>query len=213
MNPIEVPDLFLKTTGRSLPDWLSANSRGGRMPFTKNFDFRNVNQGMLRYDRFDTQKPYVTTPVTRSVQEFNPPELPAIKIPKPAVAARLPNYLNTPQRPSAYQSYAKSKLGNYGWNDSEWGALYNLWQKESGWRNVPNPTSSARGIAQTLMSIHFNRDPKAYGKFDKGWELNPKAQEFLADPTKQIDWGMNYIRNAYGSPSRALQFHIKNNYY
>lgn len=83
----------------------------------------------------------------------------------------------------------------YGWRGAEWSALRELWTKESGWNHqAANPTSSARGIAQTMMSKHFG----------KNWQSDPRAQAFLSDPEAQIKWGLDYIKRRYGSPSRAL---------
>lgn len=93
----------------------------------------------------------------------------------------------------------------YGWKSSgEWAALQRLWNNESGWRtNAANPTSSARGIPQAMMSVHFGRN----------WQTNPAALKFLRDPRVQILWGLRYIARRYGSPSRALAFQNAHHWY
>lgn len=94
------------------------------------------------------------------------------------------------------QEYARGRLSQLGFNDpSEWQALQQLWQKESGWNpNAVNKGSGAFGIAQILPSAH----PTA--------KRNMSAQE-------QIEWGLNYIRNRYGSPSKAWQHSQRKNWY
>jgi hypothetical protein len=85
----------------------------------------------------------------------------------------------------------------YGWDDDEWGALKELWSRESGWRHdAANPSSSARGIPQAMMSIHFGSDWM--------YDSNRAAQRFLRRPKTQIKWGAAYISGVYGRPSVAL---------
>lgn len=95
-----------------------------------------------------------------------------------------------------YQGYALRKLRQMGINDaSQWNALRQLWQKESGWNpNAVNRSSGAFGIAQILPSAH----PTA--------NRNMSAQE-------QIDWGLNYIMNRYGNPLAAWQHSQRTNWY
>lgn len=72
----------------------------------------------------------------------------------------------------------------FGWSGAEWDALYGLIQRESGWRaNAANPTSAARGLFQKMVNIHGPIESTVQG---------------------QAMWGLNYIRQRYGSPSRAL---------
>lgn len=83
-----------------------------------------------------------------------------------------------------------------GWSGGEWDALNRLIMKESGYRNtVKNPRSSAYGIFQFLDSTW-----KPYG---------PKT----SDPRLQTQYGLEYIRRRYGSPSRALNFHLAHGWY
>lgn len=93
-----------------------------------------------------------------------------------------------------YQKYAlKQLVQRYGLPDSELPALIELWNRESNWNpNADNPTSSAAGIAQKMTSIH--------GPVEASWQ-------------GQIDWGLDYIIGRYGTPSAALQWHNRNNWY
>lgn len=106
-------------------------------------------------------------------------------------------YGNVPSNPAANFKYAKNIAGNFGWDAKELSAWYTLGMKESGWRNTAqNPTSTAYGIGQFLNSTWA------------GVGI-PKT----SDPAMQVEAMARYIRNRYGSPSRALAFHLKNNWY
>jgi hypothetical protein len=88
----------------------------------------------------------------------------------------------------------KAVAARYGWGEGpEWAALSQLIQKESSWNpNAANPNSSARGLFQKMTSIHGPVEPT---------------------PAGQAEWGLNYIKGRYGTPSAALAFHNRNNYY
>jgi len=92
---------------------------------------------------------------------------------------------DAPVAPSgSYQDYAIGKLGGSG---SEFGCLENLWGKESGWNpNAQNPSSTAYGIPQFL---------------DSTWAGTGIAK--TSDGYRQIDAGLIYIENRYGSPCGA----------
>ena len=91
----------------------------------------------------------------------------------------------------------KQLAARYGWGRGpQWGALVELWNRESGWDNMArNPSSGAFGIPQGLP-------PEKMGAAAAGG--NAEAQ---------IRWGLNYIAGRYGSPSGALAFHDANNWY
>lgn len=91
-----------------------------------------------------------------------------------------------PQASGNLQQYAQQRMAQLGMSGAgDWQALYNLWQKESGWNpNAVNKGSGAFGIAQILPSAHPDVPRNLTGQ-------------------QQIDWGLNYIRGRYGSPSAA----------
>lgn len=83
-----------------------------------------------------------------------------------------------------------------GWRGDQWDALRTLWMNESGWRtDADNPTSSAYGIPQAMLSLH---DVPA---------------DFRTNPRSQIRWGLNYIKGRYGNPRNALNFWNRNRSY
>jgi hypothetical protein len=102
-----------------------------------------------------------------------------------AAAARPGQGTQAPVAPSgSYQEYAMGKLGGSG---SEFTCLENLWGKESGWNpNAQNPTSTAYGIPQFLNST---------------WASTGIAK--TSDGYRQIDAGLIYIENRFGSPCGA----------
>lgn len=91
-----------------------------------------------------------------------------------------------PQAGGSLQQYAQQRMAQLGMTGAgDWQALYNLWQKESGWNPAAvNRSSGAFGIAQILPSAHPDVPRNLTGQ-------------------QQIDWGLNYIRQRYGSPSAA----------
>jgi hypothetical protein len=102
---------------------------------------------------------------------------------------------SAPVAPSgSYQDYAMQKLGGSG---SEFGCLESLWGKESGWNpNAQNPTSTAYGIPQFL---------------DSTWAGTGIAK--TSDGYRQIDAGLIYIEQRYGSPCAAWGHSQANNWY
>lgn len=99
---------------------------------------------------------------------------------------RTPAAVSSPQV-RKLQSYAFSQMGRYGWSGQDAAALQQLWNGESGWDpSKVNPSSGAAGIPQALG----HRLPADYAK----------------NPQSQIKWGLNYIKQRYGSPSRAWAF-------
>jgi hypothetical protein len=102
-----------------------------------------------------------------------------------------------PSNPAANFKFAQEIGPKFGWSGPELQAWYTLGMKESGWRNTAqNPTSTAYGIGQFLNST---------------WAGVGMAK--TSDPRLQVEAMAKYIRNRYGSPSRALAFHLKNNWY
>src|SRR5699024_9264768 len=82
----------------------------------------------------------------------------------------------------------------YGWGfGRQWNALDELIMRESTWNpNAANPTTTARGLFQKMTSIHGPLESTVFG---------------------QAKWGLDYIKDRYGSPSAALRFHDRNNHY
>jgi hypothetical protein len=75
-----------------------------------------------------------------------------------------------------------------GWGADQYSCLLKLWNRESQWKyNADNPSSSAYGIPQALPG---NKMASA----GADWRTNPKTQ---------IEWGLGYIADRYGTPCGA----------
>lgn len=95
-----------------------------------------------------------------------------------------------PSNVSGAVALGKQMAAARGWTGGEWDALYQLWQRESGWRvNADNPISDAYGIPQALP----------------GSKMAAAGSDWRTNAATQIKWGMDYIagRPDYGTPSRA----------
>lgn len=92
----------------------------------------------------------------------------------------------------------RAAAARFGWGDgAQWQALSRLIQKESSWNpNAQNPTSTAYGLFQFLNSTWGT-----VGGFKTG------------NAGQQAEFGLRYIRQRYGSPAGALDFHNRNNWY
>ena len=86
------------------------------------------------------------------------------------------------------QSYAHELVLSYGWSEEDFNSLVNLWNRESGWN--PNASNgSCYGIPQSCP----------YSKMGSNY----------TDWRVQINWGLNYIQNRYGTPTEAWN-HFQN---
>lgn len=98
----------------------------------------------------------------------------------------------------ANQATGRLMAAGYGWSTgAEWTALNNTVMAESGWDNTAqNPTSTAYGIFQFL---------------DTTWVTVGYSK--TSDPVTQIAAGLKYIKQRYGDPVAAWQFHLANGWY
>jgi hypothetical protein len=100
--------------------------------------------------------------------------------------------------PAAAQAYAASQLGTYGWAADQMQCLTTLWTKESDWKTTAtNASSGAYGIVQSLPAE----------------KMATAGADYMTNFRTQINWGLNYIKERYGSPCGALNFHYANNWY
>lgn len=91
---------------------------------------------------------------------------------------------------------ARQMMPAFGFADSEFGCLNALYVSESDWEvHADNPTSTAYGIPQALLSEH------------------EVPADYMTNPVTQIRWGLGYIRDSYGTPCAAWEFKQANNYY
>lgn len=89
-------------------------------------------------------------------------------------------------------------LVGFGWSSTEFSCLDQLWVSESDWNaRATNPSSGAYGIPQSLPA-------EKMASAGADWRTNPATQ---------IEWGLTYIRDSYGTPCSAWSFKQSNNWY
>lgn len=100
--------------------------------------------------------------------------------------------------PAAAQAYAFSRLDDMGFGGDQNSCLLRLWNQESGWRtNAYNYSSGAYGIPQSLPASKMAA---------AGWDWRTNYMT-------QIEWGLAYINDRYGSPCGAWSHEIGYNWY
>ena len=128
----------------------------------------------------------VTIPRVAVAMHPQPKEMVIVEIIKPCKAPKL----TLQEMKRLAKHIAKKEIKAVYKSQKEWNALHELWMRESRWDyTAKNPKSSAFGIPQILKMKHDT----------------PMA--------KQIDLGIKYIKHRYGTPTRALAFHNRNNWY
>ncbi|WP_241980354.1 lytic transglycosylase domain-containing protein [Cryobacterium glaciale] len=90
--------------------------------------------------------------------------------------------------PGSAQAYAYDAVAARGWGEDQYSCLVSLWQKESGWRvNAENSSSGAYGIPQSLP----------------GSKMASAGEDWATNAGTQIEWGLGYITDRYGTPCGA----------
>lgn len=124
------------------------------------------------------------------------PSQPAVPSPPPVVVPSIPG--GAVNDPAGAKAYASGRLGAFGWGQDQFQCLSQLWTKESGWlTTATNASSGAYGIAQALP-------PGKYASAGSDW---------LTSYRTQIEWGLGYIRDRYGSPCAAWSHSVSLNWY
>lgn len=86
----------------------------------------------------------------------------------------------------------------YGWGESQFQCLSQLWQKESGWSySAYNASSGATGIPQSLP----------------GSKMATAGADWQTNAATQISWGLDYIQRGYGTPCSAWSHSQSMNWY
>ena len=100
--------------------------------------------------------------------------------------------------PTDPRDIAMTMLADFGWSIDQFSCLDALYSHESGWNvSAANAYSGAYGIPQALPG-----DKMASAGSD--WQTNPQTQ---------LEWGLSYIQDRYGSPCGAWGFWESHNYY
>jgi hypothetical protein len=100
--------------------------------------------------------------------------------------------------PEDPREIAQSMLADYGWDSTEYECLDQLWISESNWdHTAENPSSGAYGIPQSLPAE----------------KMATAGADWATNPATQIEWGLGYIEDSYGTPCSAWEFKQANNWY
>ena len=95
--------------------------------------------------------------------------------------------------PAGAQAYASSRLAAFGWGQDQMGCLIQLWNHESGWRaDAYNTSSGAYGIPQAWPAS----------------KMASAGADWMTNQNTQVNWGLDYINRAYGSPCAAWNFEM-----
>ena len=93
---------------------------------------------------------------------------------------------------------ARLAAERYGWGDSQFSCLAQLWQKESEWKYTAyNDNGGATGIPQALP----------------GSKMASAGSDWATNASTQIAWGLEYINASYGSPCSAWSHSQAMNWY
>ena len=145
-----------------------------------------------------------TGTVDAKASEVKPAEAPAPPAPPAPAAPAAPAPAAAPVQPVAIddpagaQAYAAAQLPAHGWAASEMQCLQKLWTKESDWKTTAtNPSSGAYGVVQSLPAE----------------KMASAGADYRTNYRTQINWGLKYVQDRYGSPCGALNFHYANNWY
>jgi hypothetical protein len=98
-----------------------------------------------------------------------------------------------------FVDYARKKIDN----ETEFKCFDELMHRESSWRTrkdpqfADNPNSSAYGIPQALP----------------GHKMSSAGHDWATNPITQIRWALQYIKDRYSTPCKALEFHNRKGWY
>lgn len=124
----------------------------------------------------------LTVAARESYKVIKPP--PVVKVARSsgqAPAAGVPD-------PGSAKATALRLVTARGWGTGEYNCLVSLWNKESNWNMyASNPSSGAYGIPQALP----------------GSKMASAGADWATNATTQIQWGLGYIANRYGTPCGA----------
>lgn len=103
-----------------------------------------------------------------------------------------------PVKPGTAQAIAKSMLPQFGWKaDEQFDCLYQLWNRESGWRTTAGRVDGPYGIPQA----------------NPGTKMASAGPKWRTDAVTQIKWGLGYVKGRYSSPCGAWSHFQANHWY
>jgi len=103
--------------------------------------------------------------------------------------------------PSNNRSWAQSMAASRGWSGTEWDALKFVWEHESGFH-----IKSSDGAQGSSGDGNWGT-PKTWGipQSNPGHKMKEAGPDWRTNALTQIKWGLDYISQSYGSPSKAKE--------
>ncbi len=96
------------------------------------------------------------------------------------------------------KALARIMVADRGWSNSQFACLDLLWTRESNWSyRAANPSSGAYGIPQALP----------------GSKMASAGSDWRVNPATQMEWGLDYIADRYGTPCSAWSHSESHNWY
>ena len=96
------------------------------------------------------------------------------------------------------KTLARALMPLYGLSSSQFSCVDNIWEHESRWNvHADNPYSSAYGIPQALP----------------GSKMSSAGPDWENSAETQIRWGLNYIKERYGSACSAWSYKQSHGWY
>ena len=116
-----------------------------------------------------------------------------------ALVSAVSRQVELARTPIGAKKVAKSILmDEYGFSETQYKCLNQLWTKESNWNyKSRNKKSGAHGIPQALPAS----------------KMNVVSTDWRTNPVTQIRWGLRYISIRYETPCKALAKHKRSNWY
>lgn len=107
-----------------------------------------------------------------------------------------------PDNPQTIKELAEDGVNHY-FGEGQWKYFEQIIHKESSWIHTGyhyplingKRRSSAVGLCGTLVKTHG------------------LSEDFIDNTTAQIEWCMQYTKSRYGTPKKALEFHLKNGWW
>ena len=101
--------------------------------------------------------------------------------------------------PGTPRAYAVSQLREYNWGLPQWPCLDRMWWHESGWRTTSYDAMQGEGFSPSrTWGIPQANPASKMGNVDQNG-----GPDWATNPVTQINWGMWYIKEYYGSPCQA----------
>jgi hypothetical protein len=139
----------------------------------------------------------VSSPKVAKVPAVSPVGVGGTPAPTASTAPTAPTVPMGAPNPGTAEAIAYNMLPAFGFAKSQFGCLYQMWMRESGWRYNAANASGAYGIPQALP----------------GSKMATAGADWLSNPATQIRWGLGYIKSTYGSPCGAWAFWQANGWY